>query len=251
MDMAIDIGNTRIKAGLFQNGKLMRVLHPAKEELKQICEEHHVDRAVICNVGHHEDIASMLTGQCTVFTPSVSSLLPLTIRYDTPHTLGMDRVAAAAGAVKLLGQGPAMIVDAGTCITIDLVDGQNCYLGGAILPGIQMRLEALSHFTQHLPRVRLSTLSWDKPALLGASTESSILCGTAYAAAIEIEEWARRHAACHPSLQVLVTGGDSQWLCQCMEQDATATPLPPIRKEDYLLLEGLEMILQLSCDKVA
>lgn len=248
MDLAIDIGNTRIKVGLFKEGQLQHVLHPAKEELSKICEDNHVSRAVLCNVGHREDIALMLPEQCAIFTPSVNSLLPLTIRYDTPQTLGMDRVAAAAGAVKLLGQGPVMIVDAGTCITIDLVDEHNCYWGGAILPGIQMRLEALSHFTQRLPCIQRAQQFSSEPAILGTSTESSILCGTASAAAIEIEEWARRHAARHPQLQVLVTGGDSQWLCQSIAIDALATPLPLIRKEEYLLLEGLETILQLNCN---
>lgn len=248
MDLAIDIGNTRIKAGLFQAGQLQRVLFPTKEELKQICEDYRVDRAMICNVGYHEDIAAFLPQSCKCCTLSANSRMPLTIHYATPHTLGMDRVAAAAGAIKLLGQGPAMIVDAGTCITIDLVDEYNGYLGGAILPGMQMRLSALQHYTQCLPLVPLPPQPEGQPAILGTSTESSILCGTAGAAVIEIEEWARRHAASHHGLQVLVTGGDSQWLCSSMARDTAACALPPVHKVENLLLEGLELILQINCD---
>ena len=85
---------------------------------------------------------------------SYRSRLPITIDYDTPETLGMDRVAAAVGArVLSSSKDPLLVVDAGSCITIDLLDQNDVYRGGAIAPGLRMRFRALHEFTAALPLV--------------------------------------------------------------------------------------------------
>ncbi len=80
--------------------------------------------------------------------------MPLTISYATPETLGHDRIAAAAGARKLLPGSPLLIMDLGTAITIDFVTANGEYRGGNISPGLLTRFKSLHDHTARLPLVQ-------------------------------------------------------------------------------------------------
>ena len=93
--------------------------------------------------------------------------------YKTPNTLGVDRIALVAGAVKQFPDKNVLVIDAGTCITYDFVSSDATYLGGAISLGIHMRYKALHQFTANLPLV--SSLELD--SFIGKNTEESIISG--------------------------------------------------------------------------
>jgi pantothenate kinase type III len=103
--------------------------------------------------------------------------LPLEVRLERPDMVGIDRLVDAVAVNRLRERTrPAVIVDVGTAITVDLVSADGAFLGGSILPGIQMAARALHHFTDLLPLVNISNLSSPPPAL-GTSTESAMRAG--------------------------------------------------------------------------
>jgi len=103
--------------------------------------------------------------------------LPLVVRLERPDMVGIDRLVDAVAVNRLRDpRRPAVIVDVGTAITVDLVSADGAFLGGSILPGIQMAARALHHFTDLLPLVSVSDLSVP-PSPLGTSTESAMQAG--------------------------------------------------------------------------
>ncbi len=77
--------------------------------------------------------------------------VPFKNLYETPKTLGVDRIALAAAAIEQYPKKNVLVIDAGTCITFDFINSEKEYLGGAISPGITMRYKALHNFTSKLP----------------------------------------------------------------------------------------------------
>jgi type III pantothenate kinase len=103
--------------------------------------------------------------------------LPLEVRLERPDMVGVDRLVDAVAVNRLREPArPAVIVDVGTAITVDLVAADGAFCGGSILPGIQMSARALHHFTDLLPLLNVSDLTSPPPAL-GTSTESAMRAG--------------------------------------------------------------------------
>lgn len=151
---------------------------------------------------------------------------PFKIEYKTPETLGIDRLAAVAGAVMHFPNTDLLVVDAGTCITYEwLVNGT--YLGGTISPGLRMRARAMHHFTGSLPEIDLEP---DSP-LIGASTRESLLSGIILAAEFEFSGFYHQFKSKYPQGRVVLTGGDAEWFEKLPECTIFAAP--------NLLLEGL------------
>jgi type III pantothenate kinase len=130
---------------------------------------------------------------------------PLVNRYATPNTLGTDRLVGVVAARAHCPGQPVLVIDAGTALTYDVATADGQYLGGGIAPGLQMRFDALHHFTARLPLV-------SPPAnvpLIGNSTEASIQAGVYQGMIAEIDGMVQRYReAMGPDLQVFLTGGD-------------------------------------------
>jgi len=136
--------------------------------------------------------------------------LPITVDYKTPATLGADRLADACGAAGLHPGAPCLIIDAGTCITVDFIDSHATYHGGAIMPGVGMSLRALNRFTAHLPLVDPGSVG--RAPVLGRSTEECILAGTLGATMLALAGFVALYKGKAPGLRVLLTGGDATLL---------------------------------------
>jgi type III pantothenate kinase len=130
--------------------------------------------------------------------------VPITNRYRTPQTLGSDRLAAVIGASSLKPGHDLLIIDAGTCITYEVIDARGNYWGGNIAPGMQMRLRALHEFTGRLPLVEAEG---DVPGM-GYSTETAIRSGVLRGMKYEIEGYIKSMRSKFPHLLVFLTGGD-------------------------------------------
>ena len=207
MNLAIDIGNTNVKWGCFEGGVLSdegrwdgggevpeslgTALHKAKHTL-------------VCASGD----MSML--QLDVPVLDAAMPLPLHIDYRTPATLGADRLAAACGAHALHKGEACLVIDAGTCITVDYVDATGTYHGGAIMPGLRMNLQALHTFTDKLPLIDIKGV--ERAPVLGRSTEESIVAGTLGATMLALAGYVALYRAKEPQIQVLLTGGDAEQL---------------------------------------
>src|SRR3972149_2904514 len=103
--------------------------------------------------------------------------LPLVVRLERPDMVGIDRLVDAVAVNHLRQPGrPAVIVDVGTAITVDLVSADGAFLGGSILPGLEISARALHEFTDLLPLIDISEFS-DPPPALGMSTEAAMRSG--------------------------------------------------------------------------
>jgi type III pantothenate kinase len=137
--------------------------------------------------------------------------VPLANAYATPATLGADRLAAAVGAAGLWPGRAVLVVDAGTALKLDLVTADGTYHGGSIAPGLAMRLRALHEFTGRLPLLPLPA-PHATVALVGGSTEGSLLSGVVNGTVAELNGLLAQYCAQHQALVVLLTGGDAAFL---------------------------------------
>ena len=181
MNLIIDQGNTAVKVALFKKQELVFFNTYSAEDFQQ-----QLLKEIDFNEVQQVMIASVVTGAETRFSflkkhiPHVvfaSSTMPLPFlnKYATPQTLGVDRLALIAGAIRLFPNRNTLVISAGTCITFDVITQRKEYLGGAIAPGIAMRLKAMHQFTSKLPL--LEQQDFDTEQFIGNTTESCMLSG--------------------------------------------------------------------------
>ncbi len=157
--------------------------------------------------------------------------LPFTNQYHTPETLGRDRIAGVAGALKMFPKEASLVVDLGTCNTYDFIDEDKNYTGGNIAPGMRMRLQAMNHFTDKLPLLEAE----DHDHLMGLSTAEAIQNGAIKGIILEIEGYIRALASKKRPINVILTGGDSLFFAKHFKKKIFAEP--------NLVLVGLNHIL--------
>ena len=235
--LSVDVGNTRAKVGVFQNAELVKVDIFSTRQLLSIPENYEYDFAIISSVGTLPVFVAQAFGQKKLFILNYQMLLPFVNAYQTPSTLGTDRIAAIAGAFRLYPQQNVLVVDAGTCITYDFIDASARYHGGGISPGLQMRLKAMHTFTAKLPLVNLSTsnISTSEIPLIGSNTETALLSGTFKGTVAEITQMIRMYSDKFADLQIILCGGDTAFLAH--EIQSTLKVMPD------LVLIGLNNIL--------
>ncbi len=240
MNLIIDIGNTLTKVAVFQNdGLLYRCSFERElflEKIEKIFQDYPETKAailssVVKSTKKEEDFLKKHISLC-VLSPDLK--LPFSNAYATPETLGKDRIALIAGAVKKYPKKNVLVVDAGTCVTYDLKTGNETYLGGAISPGLDMRFKAMHKFTGKLPLVKRT----EDVKSVGNSTESSLQSGGINGLAYEIDTFIERYSIEYKYLTVILTGGDMQFLCKQLKNSIFANPI--------LLLEGLNYILEFN-----
>lgn len=206
MNFVIDIGNTRIKTASFNNSSLIE-----KQTFKDIAELNsalkgkNFDHCIVSSVSvNPTNILPQLPVQGKKIQLTTALGLPITIAYDTPHTLGVDRIAAACGALQLFPNRDCLVIDMGTCITYDFLSAKGVYEGGAIAPGVRMRFKAMNRFTARLP---LAEPIANAP-LTGKSTISSMQSGVINGVLEEIKGFISRYQSQHTELATVVCGGD-------------------------------------------
>lgn len=236
MNLAIDIGNTRTKIGVFQNGALeyeQAFENGAQDYLLEIATNHRVKNIILSTVasGLNHLIRQELERHCYVLELDAATPLPIRNLYQTPETLGKDRLAAIVGAYALWPGQHCLVVDAGTCITYDFLRQDGAFLGGNIAPGIGLRLKAMHTFTARLPLVpRGEVVEW-----VGRSTEEALRNGAQLGALLEIEGFIRYCQSRFGDIRVLFTGGDADFFAKNMKSQ--------IFVHQNLVLLGLNQIL--------
>lgn len=239
MKLIIDIGNTMTKYVAFRGDEPVDMLKEEGMALKEAAafsRKHQFRCGIIGTVRNlspeAEERLAALPFPILRFTPDTP--IPITNRYHTPQTLGADRLAAAVGATTLKPQSDLLIIDAGTCITYEVVDASGNYWGGNIAPGMQMRLQALHQFTARLPLVKPEG---DVPGM-GYDTETAIRSGVLRGMKYEIEGYIRSMRAKYPHLLVFLTGGNN------IKFDTTITDI--IIADQYIVPRGLNRILDFN-----
>lgn len=238
MNLTIDFGNTLIKAAVFESGDMIHFESHSDFPLKKLdllLKKFPITAAIVSSVVNNSDkIERFLKKNYHFVRLSPATNLPLKNYYETPGTLGMDRLAGIAGANFIVTKRNALVINAGTCITYDVVTANAEYFGGNITPGLEMRLKALNTFTDRLPLVKKQFSN----ELFGTSTSSAILTGVVHGAYLEISGFIADYKLQYPGLKVLLTGGDAPIFESMLKKKIFAVP--------NLVLYGLNKILSLN-----
>lgn len=247
--LAVDQGNSFYKLSLFEGGspvEVCRIPAEASEDVFPVIEAWSPDCGAFCSVGHIdsrmvESLRIALGGHFLLL--SHSTPLPINIEYATPNTLGLDRVALAAGAASLYPAQNIMVVDAGTAVTLDVVKFSlsspttmttptTSFIGGRISPGLLLRLEALNGHTAALPLI-----SADGPMpVAGDSTETSIRSGVIGGLANEIVETFRQYGDAFGCTRLAFTGGDAGILYKLISSRIPADHVPDLMARGLLYI---------------
>jgi len=236
MLLTIDVGNSRIKAAVFEQDNLVELFIMGENDAvlifsKIFIKYPKIKYAIYSSVGKLDDEV-LNTLQKHVATQIINHTikLPFTNNYTTPKTLGIDRMVLAAGATLKYPKQNRLVIDVGTCVTYDFIDRENYYLGGAISPGIALRYKSLNDYTQNLPLLELNSTE----TFIGNSTENSIHSGVINGLTYEIEGFISQYFHKYQDLTVILTGGDAEFLAKRLKSTIFAN--------SNFLLESLRLL---------
>jgi type III pantothenate kinase len=231
--LAIDCGNTRIKWARFHAGRRdeggSASLRGEGDPFARLAAslDSGIQRVLVANVAGSavaDRISATVSGRLGL-APEFIRVLPkahgIECAYREPATLGVDRWLAMI-ATRRLVDGAFVVVAAGTAVTFDAVDADGHHLGGLILPGDRLMIDAMASNTDQIPLVAPAVDAVSGLRLLGRSTAEAVSHGTRLALAAAIDRAVAEVAdALSVELAVLVTGGDgpalAEWLASKVE----------------------------------
>ncbi|WP_294818406.1 type III pantothenate kinase [uncultured Flavobacterium sp.] len=236
MLLAVDIGNTRIKAAVFEEAVLVEKFifdkNTAAAHVEKIFESHpQITQSILVSVGKEEESLFLLLKEKTqLLEVNRDFAFPFQNKYGTPETLGIDRMVLAAGAVLQFPGRNRLVVDAGTCVTYDFIDSGDNYPGGAISPGLQMRYNAMHTFTAKLP-----LLYPEMPGgVTGSSTIMAMHSGAVNGLLFELEGFVAQYREQYQEVMIILTGGDADFLAKRLKSTIFAN--------SNFLLESLNLL---------
>jgi type III pantothenate kinase len=251
MLLTIDIGNTNIVIGVYDVATL-RGHWRLSSTITRTCDESWIITRLLFESAKIQDsqisgiaISSVVPGLTDVFIQMaekhfgvepvvVGSELDTGIKilYQTPNTVGADRICNAVGGFTKYG-GPLIVVDLGTATTFDIITKHAEYLGGIIFPGIEMSASLLHHRTARLPKVALTF----PEQIVGTTTTESIQSGLMYGSVEMIDGLVRRvMEERREQMQVVATGG----LAHVLQKKSTQLKVI----DPFLTLDGLRLIYE-------
>jgi type III pantothenate kinase len=236
MNLIIDVGNTRVKAAVYKEDTLIELYVFKKSilvsKVREINKKHAVLSAIMSSVALITDKkVEKLQSILPFLLLNASTKVPFINLYQTPKTLGVDRIALMTSAVKLYPNKNVLVIDAGTCITFDFINDKKEYFGGAISPGIKMRYRSLHTFTSKLPLLEKKQVH----NFIGNNTTESIDSGVVNGVCQEIDGVISQYKKKYSLLTVVLTGGDSIFLAKQLKSSIFAN--------QNFLLQGLNEIL--------
>ena len=237
LNLCIDWGNTNVKAAIFDNDTLQKQMtfspEIALEKVSSIMGTYQPVKAILCSVVHHDDeLAHMIKSKIkSVVKLDAYTRTPINNAYLSPETLGADRLALVVGAHMQNPTKHNLVISLGTCATYNLIQKNKTFRGGAITPGLHMRLKAMHTLTDKLPEVSLE----GDLALLGYDTETCMRSGAVFGLAAEIDGMISAYESQYPDFNAILTGGDAPYFATKIKSKIFADP--------DLLLKGLNLIL--------
>lgn len=231
MKLLIDIGNTSAKIAIADKGEIIHTEHvtePWADVITRLLRSYPLQRCIISNVAAADPTLDAALSTCGIPTLWLSDTIDCALK-SIPKGYGADRIAADLGAFANAKGRTILVIDAGTCITYDLIDKDGHILSGVISPGIGLRLKAMHEHTALLP---LLEPDFDTP-LMGNDTKTHMMSSAIHGTRFEMEGYIRRLAALYPDLIVFVTGGNTIHL---------DLPDTEIIYEPQLLFKGLSTI---------
>lgn len=236
MNLVIDTGNTKTKIGVFKSSQLIfedNYSVISKDILEDVFQQFSIQHSIHSFVADRDkEIDSFLSKQCDHIVFSHRTSVPMRILYNTPETLGLDRIAVVVGAGTIFPENNVLVIDAGSAITYELLTSKAEYIGGNISPGLSMRFKALHTFTDKLPHLQ----SEEEFPEFGKSTKEAILAGVQRGIIAEVDAYINECKVKYPALKVIVTGGDAFFFDKRLKNRIFAEP--------SLVLKGLNRIIE-------
>ncbi len=243
MNLIVDVGNTRAKAVVMSAERVVEsfvsesVTRPWIEAI--VAKYSDIGRAIVSSTrGDAQQYCSLLSEFVDVvicFNPAVTPI-PLGNEYHTPQTLGADRLAAAVGAAAMYPGCELMIVDFGTAITIDFVEG-GAFRGGNISPGVTTRFRSLADYTACLPFCSAT----DEVLEYGRTTKEAIEQGVMRGVEHEIRGYCDDFSEKNGEKRIIFTGGDAKYFAMRIKNAIFADCEP--------VIFGLNTILNYNAEK--
>ncbi len=237
MNLIIDAGNTYVKLAVFQGETIVFDVSVEKAKVeKQLLSIFKVypkiDGAIVSSVGNlTKNDLDVIPKNVFLHELTPSSKVPFINKYGTPKSLGVDRIALVTAAYHLFQNSNVLVIDAGTCVTYDIITNMGEYLGGAIAPGINMRYNALHNQTSKLPLLEKDIIV----DFIGNSTATSIHSGVVNGLCTELEGVINQYNSRFKDLTVILTGGDTHFLSKTLKNTIFA--------DSKFLLKGLNYLL--------
>ncbi len=238
MNLVIDIGNTRTKAAVFNDAEMIEDYShdgSAIDLARMVMDKYPgIQHAIVSSVNEPDPVFITFISKKVKKLIEVDSTTPVPIKnlYQTPGTLGKDRLAALVGAYTIFPDSNVLIIDAGSAITYDFLGSNKEYTGGNISPGLEMRFKALNQYTRRLPKVHSKEIF----PVMGFDTESAIVSGVTSGIIFEMESYIRIFSRKYKDLKIILAGGDANFFVKKLKRTIFVVP--------NLILIGLNHILQ-------
>ena len=207
MNLAIDIGNSRIKWARFDGKEVIESgMTPESDlnALQALIEFHHTDTLAISSVVQLSDAFLAFCHLKNALLINSETPIPIQNNYATPATLGIDRLCAAIGAKSLFPNNAVLTIDIGTCIKYEFISNVGIYEGGNISPGLQMRFASLNNYTSKLPALKPEKVLGP----IGTSTNEALRLGVQQGMLFEMDAMIQTMETLHPNMKTVGTGGD-------------------------------------------
>ena len=234
MKLIIDIGNSAVKVALFKDKWLLRTTEIADCSINNITNflsQEIVFKTILSSVKNIDKQTLEVITHYKAIVLDEKTPLPIKIIYKTPDTLGKDRIAGVVAASCLYKDKNALVLDFGSCLTVDVINKEKEYIGGRISPGLTMRYNALYQFTDQLPLCKITNTE----SFIGNDTTSSINSGVQQGMIAEVKEVIDTFRKENKDTVVILTGGDCFFFEKELKNSIFANP--------FLVMEGLNEIL--------
>lgn len=222
--LCLDFGNTRKKAAIFHDDEIKEAVvlpDDAVETVGALISRVKPDKSILSSViDHNPAIEELLMSASRFHKLSYLTRLAFTTPVGKPETIGADRLALSAAAVHFYPSSQNLVIGMGSCVTYNFINKYHEFLGGAISPGLEMRLKALNYYTAKLPLVKADS----NVPLVGYDTSTNILSGVVLGLAKEIDGFINAYRERYRNFNVLLTGGDIVYLASHLKNKIFADP---------------------------
>lgn len=222
--LCFDFGNTRKKVAVFKKAVIDEAVilkDDATETIRSLIEKYKPEKSILSSViDHNPGVEDLLSAHTAFHKLSHLTRLAFTTPVGKPETIGADRLALCAAAVRFYPKKNNLIIGMGTCITYNFINKYHEFLGGAISPGLEMRLKSMHQFTAKLPLIKPDS----NVPLIGYDTNTNLLSGAVLGMAKEMDGFIEAYKEKYRNFNVLLTGGDIVYLASHLKNKIFADP---------------------------
>ena len=222
--ICFDFGNTRKKAAIFKKKELEEIIvlkDDSNESIQSLLQQYKPQKSILSSVvDHNPVIETILTGATQFHKLNHLTKVAFTTPVGKPESIGADRLALAAAAVHYYPTKNNLVIGMGTCVTYNFINKYHEFVGGAISPGMEMRLRAMHEFTAKLPLIK----AYSNVPLIGYDTTTNLLTGAVLGMAKEMDGFIDAYKEKFGNFNVLLTGGDLVHLASHLKNKIFADP---------------------------